>query len=138
LALIAGARVLPADSGTATERFDVVGMLLLSPGLALFLFGVSSIPEQGTVAAGRVLIPGIIGAVLMVGFVFHALGKRDALIDLSLFKDRNLTTSVITLVLFVIAFMGTMMLLPSYFMQVRGESTAMAGLLVAPQGLGAM
>ncbi len=137
-ALIAGAKILPSDRGTATERFDFVGMLLLSPGLALFLFGVSSIPEQGTIAASKVLIPGVIGAVLIVGFVFHALGKTNALIDLSLFEDRNLTTSVITLVLFIIAFMGTMMLLPSYFMQVRGESTMMAGLLVAPQGIGAM
>ncbi len=28
-------------------------MILLSPGLALFLFGVSSIPEVGTVASAR-------------------------------------------------------------------------------------
>ena len=137
-ALIAGAMILPSDSGTAAEHFDFVGMLLLSPGLALFLFGVSSIPEQGTVAAAKVLVPGAIGLVLMIGFVIHALGRESALIDLSLFKDRNLTISVVTLVLFVVAFMGTMMLLPSYFMQVRGESTAMAGLLVAPQGIGAM
>ncbi len=137
-ALIAGAMILPSDSGTVKERFDFVGMLLLSPGLALFLYGVSSIPEEGTVAAAKVLVPGAIGLVLMVGFVIHALGKANALIDLSLFEDRNLTISVVTLVLFVVAFMGTMMLLPSYFMQVRGESTAMAGLLVAPQGIGAM
>ena len=31
------------------ETLDFLGMLLLSPGLALFLFGVSSIPGEGTV-----------------------------------------------------------------------------------------
>ncbi len=137
-ALLAGAKILPSDEGSESERFDFLGMLLLSPGLAAFLYGVSSIPGEGTVGSAKVLIPGIIGAVLMVGFVFHALGKKNALIDLSLFRDRNLTTSVVTLIVFIVAFMGTMMLLPSWFMQVRGESTTMAGLLVAPQGIGAM
>ena len=32
-------------------------MLLLSPGLAAFLYGVSSIPEAGTVMAAEVLVP---------------------------------------------------------------------------------
>ena len=34
--------------------------------------------------------------------------------------------------------MGAVLLFPSYFLQVRGESTLTAGLLMAPQGLGAM
>jgi MFS family permease len=38
----------------------------------------------------------------------------------------------------MVAFMGAMLLFPSYFLQVRGESTLNAGLLLAPQGLGAM
>ena len=40
--------------------------------------------------------------------------------------------------LFTVAFLGAMLLLPSYFLQVRGETTLDAGLLLAPQGLGAM
>ena len=40
-ALVYSARVLPKDQPSTSERFDVTGMLLLSPGLALFLFGVS-------------------------------------------------------------------------------------------------
>lgn len=53
--------VLKPDAPQPSESFDFVGMLLASPGLALFLFGVSSIPGEGTVASARVLIPGIIG-----------------------------------------------------------------------------
>ena len=41
---------LPGDHPAPSETFDVVGVLLLSPGLATFLFGVSSIPGRGTVA----------------------------------------------------------------------------------------
>jgi EmrB/QacA subfamily drug resistance transporter len=138
VALFAAWKVLPKDTPQPSEPFDVVGMLLLSPGLAAFLYGVSSIPEENTVAAAKVLVPGIIGLVLVLAFVFHALGKANALIDLSLFKNRHVTIAVITMTLFSVAFMGAMLLFPSYFLQVRREGTLEAGLLLAPQGLGAM
>ena len=40
--------VLPKDDVEPSETFDWVGMILLSPGLAAFLYGISSIPEEGT------------------------------------------------------------------------------------------
>jgi MFS family permease len=40
--------------------------------------------------------------------------------------------------MFAAAFFGGLLLVPTYFQQIRGESTLHAGLLVAPQGLGAM
>ncbi|MGX7676249.1 DHA2 family efflux MFS transporter permease subunit [Plantactinospora sp. DSM 117369] len=138
VAFVLALRVLPKDEPHPSESFDFVGMLLLSPGLALFLYGVSSIPEAGTVAAAKVLFPAITGLVLILAFVFHALRKDHPLIDLGLFKNRNLTISVVTMTLFTVAFMGAMLLLPSYFLQVRGEGTLDAGLLLAPQGIGAM
>lgn len=131
-------RILPKDQPQPSEAFDFLGMLLLSPGLALFLYGVSSIPSAGTVKAAKVLIPAIVGLVLVIGFVIHALRKAHPLIDLRLFRNRNMTVAVVTMTLFVIAFMGSMLLFPSYFLQVRGETTLNAGLLLAPQGLGAM
>jgi MFS family permease len=70
--------------------------------------------------------------------VWHCSCKDHPLIDLRLFRNRNLTIAVVTMTLFAVAFMGAMLLLPSYFLQVRGQSTLNAGLLLAPQGLGAM
>jgi EmrB/QacA subfamily drug resistance transporter len=138
VALIAATRILPKDNPQPSESFDFLGMLLLSPGLALFLFGVSSIPEEGTIAATRVLLPAAIGLILVVAFVFHALRMDHPLIDLRLFQNKRLTISVVTMSIFMIAFMGSMLLFPSYFLQVRGETTLNTGLLLAPQGLGAM
>lgn len=138
VALVAAIVIFPKDDPTPSESFDFVGMLMLSPGLALFLFGVSSIPETGTVFATRVLLPAVIGFVLIVLFVFHALRTEHPLIDLHLFKNRALTVAVLTTVLFMVAFMGAGLLFPSYFLQIRGESTLAAGLLLAPQGIGAM
>ena len=60
------------------------------------------------------------------------------LVDLRLFKDRTFAMSSTMLVLVVISVFGSFLLLPLYFQTVRGESALAAGLLLAPQGLGAM
>ncbi|MEG9226941.1 DHA2 family efflux MFS transporter permease subunit [Aeromicrobium sp. Sec7.5] len=140
IAIIVAMRVLPKDTATSSESFDLMGMLLLSPGLAAFLFGVSSIAEGGNgVHLGpRVWVSVTIGLLLITAFVFHAFRPEHPLIDLRLFANRRLTVAVVTMFVFIVAFMGAGLLFPSYFLQVRGETTLMAGLLIAPQGLGAM
>jgi EmrB/QacA subfamily drug resistance transporter len=138
-ALIYAFVVLPSDSPEPSESFDFVGVLLLSPGLALFLFGVSSLPaEEGDFTAPRVWLSMLVGVALMVAFVWHAFRPEHPLLDLRLFKNRNLAVSTITMFLFAAAFFGGLLLVPTYFQEVRGESTLAAGLLVAPQGIGAM
>ncbi|MBB6627875.1 DHA2 family efflux MFS transporter permease subunit [Nocardioides sp. KIGAM211] len=144
LALVYAWIVLPADEVEPSETFDWLGMVLLSPGLAAFLYGVSSIPsakaEHGTVWTAQVVAPAIIGALLIAAFVPWALHRRNLhpLVDLRLFTNSRMTVAVIAMSLFAIAFFGASLLFPLYFQQVRGESALQSGLLLAPQGLGAM
>jgi len=144
LAIAYAARVLPKDEVHPSETFDFVGMLLLSPGLALFLYGVSSIPgakeNEGTAWTGEVLGTMIVGFALLVAFVPWALRKANIhpLVELRLLKNRNMTVALIAMSLFAIAFFGASLLFPLYFIQVREETALGAGLLLAPQGFGAM
>ena len=144
IALVYAWRVLEKDNPQSSETFDFVGMLLLSPGLACLLYGVSSIPaaqtNHHTMWTKTVVIPAIIGIVLVAAFVPWALRKANIhpLMDLRLFKDRNMTVSVISIILFAIAFFGASLLLPTYFQEVRNASPLKSGVLLAPQGLGAM
>jgi EmrB/QacA subfamily drug resistance transporter len=142
--------VLPKDDVSPSETFDWMGMLLLSPGLALFLFGVSSIPEAqqkkqgwhvlGLYLSDRVWITALIGLVLIVAFVPWALRKNNIhpLVDLRLFLHKEITIAVIAMALFAIAFFGATLLFPLYFQQVQGDTPLKSGWLLAPQGLGAM
>ncbi|MBK6869912.1 MAG: DHA2 family efflux MFS transporter permease subunit [Kineosporiaceae bacterium] len=138
VAVIYASVALPRDHTEPSESLDVLGVALMSPGLALFLFGISSIPMKGTMNAPRVYIPMAIGVVLMAAFVWHAFRPAHPLLDLRLFRNRNLRVATITMFLFAAAFFGGLLLVPTYFQQIRGESTLHAGLLVAPQGIGAM
>ena len=70
--------------------------------------------------------------------MFHALRTPHALIDLRLFKNRTFAVASGTLILMIISVFGAMLLLPLYLQAVRGESAFDSGLLLAPQGIGAM
>ena len=136
---ILAAIVFPRDHPARSETFDVVGGLLLSPGLATFLFAVSSIPRCGTMADRRVLIPAAIGLALIAAFVVHAWHRKDhPLIDLRLFQNRVITHANVTMLVFATGFFGAALLLPSYFQQVLHHTPMQAGALMIPQGLGAM
>ncbi|MFB7321391.1 DHA2 family efflux MFS transporter permease subunit [Streptomyces sp. NPDC056190] len=140
IALVYAAKVLPKDHVQPSESFDWLGMVMLSPGLATFLYGVSTIPETGTVWNAKVLVPAIIGLVLIAAFVPWALHRRNIhpLVDLRLFRNRDMSIAVIAMSLFAVAFFGASLLFPLYFQQVRGESALHSGVLLAPQGIGAM
>ena len=84
------------------------------------------------------IVPGLIGIAMLAAFVRHALGTPDALIDLRLFANRVFSAASVTLILVIIAVFGGMLLLPLYLQVVRGETAMDTGLLLAPQGLGAM
>ncbi|MFT4127739.1 MAG: DHA2 family efflux MFS transporter permease subunit [Gordonia sp. (in: high G+C Gram-positive bacteria)] len=138
IALVYAWFALDNDDDTSRPSIDFLGLLMLSPGLALFLYGISSSTESGTFLDTTVLTTSIIGAVLIIAFIVHALRTDNPLLDLRLFKNRTLTIAMISMTTFMIAFFGASLLYPQYFIGVRGESTLMAGLLLAPQGIGAM
>lgn len=138
-AFVLAAVVFPKDRPAPSETFDFIGMLLLSPGLATFLYGVSSIPARGTVADRHVWLPATIGLALISGFVVHALYRADhPLINLRLFSNRMVTLANSAMFLFAVAFFGAGLLLPSYFQQVLHLTPFQSGVHLIPQGIGAM
>ncbi|BBH17337.1 multidrug resistance protein B [Nocardioides baekrokdamisoli] len=132
--------VLEKDDPKPSESFDFVGMLLLSPGLATLLYGISSIPEKGTFFTPKVEIFTAIGAVLTIAFIPWALRKKNIhpLMDLRLFKNKEMTIAAVSMTLFMLAFMGASLLFPQYFQFVRHENSLHAGLMLAPQAVGSM
>ena len=137
-ALLAAWRWLGPDTEHRSDTpLDAVGIALLSPGLAAFVYGLS---EAGNVGFGapRVLIASIAGLALIGAFVVHALRKRNPLVDVRLFADRTFAAAGGTTLVFVGTLFAAMFLFPLYEQGLRGLSALDAGLLLAPQGLAAM
>jgi len=119
------------------SAFDTLGFCLLSPGLAALVFALAEVGTTGSFTSTSVLVSFILGLVLMTGFVLHALHIKNPLLELHLFKDRNFTIANICIFVLGATLFGSMFLLPLYYQIARGQEAWVAGLLMAPQGIGA-
>ncbi|HEX6342177.1 DHA2 family efflux MFS transporter permease subunit [Umezawaea sp.] len=139
ICLVAGviaARMLPADEGAGDKTLDVVGLMLLSPGLALLVYGLSRVPTSGATSTA-VLVSVIGGLALLGGYVVHALRTTvTPIIDLRLFSSRWFWTLSAMMVVCGTILYGAVYLFPLYFQQARGHTALQAGLDVAPHGVG--
>jgi MFS transporter, DHA2 family, multidrug resistance protein len=139
IVFILAAVVFPRDRTTRSETFDFTGMLLLSPGLATFLYGISSVPGRGTLTDRHVWVPASLGLILIATFVVHALYRAEhPLIDLRLFKNRVVALANSAMFLYAVGFVGAWMLLPSYLQQLLHQTPLQSGVHLIPMGLGAM
>ncbi|WP_426568283.1 DHA2 family efflux MFS transporter permease subunit [Streptomyces canus] len=138
VASVLTARLLRTDAprgSAAAPKLDVAGLLMLSPGLALLLYGLARGGERGDFTAAGTLVPALTGAALVAGFLRRALTVRHPLLDLRLLGDRTFAVGIGTLALFTCGYFGSMLLGPVYWQQVRDWSATSTGLLGAPVGL---
>ena len=134
-------RVLAPDTPAPESRgprLDVVGVALIGPGVSAAVLGLSWIEREHTVLAGPVLVPLGLAAVLLGGYVWHALRRNSPLVDLRLLARPGLAASLLTAGTNGLATFGALFLLPLYYQQVHGVGPAAAGLLLAPLGAASM
>jgi EmrB/QacA subfamily drug resistance transporter len=138
VALFLAARVLHHDHGRAeVGRLDWAGVALLSPGLAGLVLGLSETQSHGGIGDPIAFGPIVAGILLVALFVRHGLRARRPLIDVRLFRSPAFAAAAATTFLVGAALFGAMLVLPLYYQVARGESALSAGLLMAPQGIGA-
>jgi EmrB/QacA subfamily drug resistance transporter len=135
--LVLASRLLPDVAPRNSGRLDLRGLALLSPGIAIFVYGMSEAATAGAFAA-RTVAGVAVGFVLVALFVRHARSRgRSALIDVSLFVRRGFAAAAATNLFIGTALFGALILLPLYYQLVRGETPLDTGLLLVPQGVGA-
>ena len=137
IAFILALIVLDPDQPQPAHRLDWLGMLLLSPGLAVFIYGLA---ESSTYGFGspRSWAPTAVGVLLIAAWFVHSWRTPEPLIDVRTFVHTRAGYAGTSFFLFAISVFGTMLLIPLYYQTVRGTSALQAGLLLAPGGFGAM
>ena len=137
--IVLAAVLLPRDEPATRIRLDLVGLVLLSPALVALLWGLSNVTGAGGFGRADVLVPLIAGAVLLTAFVLWAVRRRGAaLVDLQVLRSRPTWTATALLFLSGASLYGAMLLLPLYWQELRGTDALGAGLLLIPQGVGAL
>jgi EmrB/QacA subfamily drug resistance transporter len=137
VALALSARTLTNDRSITTTKFDALGFVLLSPGLVSLVYALAEVGTTGSFRSDQVLVSFGLGVVLLAAFGWHARRAAQPLLDLRLFRYRSFTLANCWTFLFGATLFGSMFLLPLYYQIARGQSAAIAGLLMAPQGVGA-
>jgi EmrB/QacA subfamily drug resistance transporter len=143
--LLLARRLLPAGrapgrseaDGNEVVSLDWRGLALVSPGAGAIVFGISEYGSHRTFATPSAWLPLVLGVLAVAAFVVRSLRVRYPLLDVRLFRSAGFAAASATVFLTGIALFGSMILLPLYYQIARGESPLIAGLLVAPQGLGA-
>ncbi|MEU8956252.1 MDR family MFS transporter [Streptomyces sp. NPDC048518] len=125
--------VPPSPRRTA---FDLRGAALLSPGLAVLVYGLTEVAHGRTLPA----VVGVLsGAAMLAAFTVHGLRTTGTpLVDPRLFTRPPFGAAALALLVLGASVFGTTFLLPLYFQTGRGLTPWEAGLLLAPQGLGAV
>ncbi|MGC5168361.1 MDR family MFS transporter [Luteimicrobium sp. DT211] len=141
--LVLAWKFLPADRpapGGGRARLDVVGLALLAPALTGILLGLSQLAQDGGPWHPGVLVPLVAGVLLLGAFVARALhpGATQPVVDIRLLGLRSLGGASAVLFTAGAAMYAAMFLLPLYYQLLRGESVLAAGLLMIPQGVGAL
>ncbi|WP_103341805.1 MDR family MFS transporter [Amycolatopsis sp. CA-126428] len=136
--LVLAGRRLDDTGQRSNVRLDVLGLVLLSPGLAAVLYSLSRFSTLHSLEPA-VTVPLVLGLVLLAAFVAHALRTgRQPIIDIRPLAVRSFGSASALMFLSGLTLFGGTLLVPLYLQQVRGLSALQAGLLLVPQGIGAL
>jgi EmrB/QacA subfamily drug resistance transporter len=138
VAVLAAWRLLPETPARPGNRLDLRGLILLSSGVATFVYGMSEAGAHGGFGNATTVACLAAGTTLVALYGVHARARgANALIDISLFRERGFAAAAVTNLVVAIALFGMLVLLPLYWQIVRGESALATGVLLMPQALGA-
>jgi EmrB/QacA subfamily drug resistance transporter len=138
VALVLGLRYLPRSPGVATQRLDVIGVVLAGGGVSAVVYGLSEIGSTGSVASLSVWLPVVLGLVGLAGFLVRALRTERPVLDVRLFGNRAFRAATTAGFFAGGAMFGVMVLLPLYFQVLHGTSLIRTGVDLLAYGLGGM
>jgi predicted MFS family arabinose efflux permease len=134
VAIVAGLKLLPEGPRDLAGRFDLLGFVTGSFGLALLVLGLSEANNWGWTTAATILCIGG-GAVLMVLFVVHELHTDQPMLEMRMFRHPAFSMAFGITFLVVTAQYARLVFIPLDLEGVRGYSALEVGLMLAPAGL---
>jgi EmrB/QacA subfamily drug resistance transporter len=138
VAFILAMRLVP-KLPTHTHSFDILGVVLSAVGMFLLVFGIQegSTYDWGVIT-GPITVWGLIisGIVVLIAFVvWQRYNRKEPLLPLALFRDRNfsLSNGAITTVGFAVTCMSLPLVF--YFQTVRALTPTESALMLAPTAI---
>ena len=141
LGLFLAWRFMADDKPQATAPragLDLPGLALLTPGTVAVLLGLANAGTSAGFGHPDVVAPLAIGVALLAAFTGYALRRAQPLVQVRLLAKRSVGSSAAVLFFTGFSLYGAMLLLPLYYQEVRGVTALTAGIMLVPQGAGAV
>jgi EmrB/QacA subfamily drug resistance transporter len=131
--ILVGVRGTPESSDPqASRRIDWVGLAMSAAGLGALTLALNESPTPWAFGSPPFLIVLLGGVLLLVGFVLVEQRLRDSLIDLDMFRRRNVTGASIIVFVLDFAFGAVLFFIPLYLQELLGYDALKSGLLLLP------
>ncbi|MFH7600150.1 MFS transporter [Streptomyces racemochromogenes] len=135
VALVVIAAVLRIPARPSRHTIDYLGTVLIA-GVATCLVLVASLGGSWGWGSTRIVGLAVLGAVLLVAFLFVERRAAEPVLPLKLFRIRTFTLCSVISFIVGFAMFGAMVYLPTFLQVVRGVSPTMSGVHMLPMVLG--
>ncbi len=130
--------IVPETKNPEPGKIDPIGVVLSIAGLALLVYGIIKGGQLATFSEPEVLVPVLTGLALLALFVWYERRSDHPSLDVRVFRNPQVSTSVAAISLIFFAMMGALFFLTFYLQIVRGFSPLQAGLWFLPFAAGQM
>ena len=131
VAVLLGTWAVVESRGEGTQHLDVAGILTLSGGLSLLVFGLIKAPEWGWLDPQTIAV--LIGGVLVLGaFVMVERHTAEPLLPLRLFANRSLSIGAAVVTINFFALFGALFFMTLYLQNLQGWSPLATGVRTLP------
>lgn len=125
-------RYVPESKASGNRKLDVVGILLCAVGLFALVFGISRASGPDGFFSSSVLVPGVIGLIILGGFVWWESRVESPALELSLFRKPAFSLGCLLVLLLAFAQTGTFFHLSNYFQVLLKQSPVQSALMLMP------
>lgn len=118
----------------AASRFDWLGLILSTFGMAVVTFAIINGQDRGWLAP-PIVAAAALGAAALIAFVPWELRRREPLVDVRLFLQPAFTIANVAALVVFFAFVGAIVYFSAYFLQVQGRTAVETGLDISAIGV---
>jgi EmrB/QacA subfamily drug resistance transporter len=129
--LLLTSRFVPASLPSAKQKLDITGALTITGSLMAAVYALAKVPEYGWTGGNTILMFGLaIG--LLVAFIVNERVVKQPLIDLSIFKRRNVSGGTLLQVLLSASMFSMFFYLSIYLQELLHYSPTQTGIANVP------
>jgi DHA2 family multidrug resistance protein len=122
----------------ARRDFDFTGFIFVGLAVASFQLMLDRGQNQDWFSSWEIIIEGLVAIGALWVALVHLATAQKPLFDRHLFRNRNLVTAMLFMIVIGVSTMAPMALLPPMLQQLFGYSVVQTGMMMAPRGVGVL